>query len=94
MHPKIDGSPDIVLKDRKVAIFIHGCFWHKCPKCYKEPKSNRKYWIPKIDKNVKRDRKNMRILKNSEWSVVRVWEHQIKKDPKQCYDKIIGDIHG
>ncbi len=58
MHPKLSGSPDILLKDANTVVFLHGCFWHKCPKCYKEPKSNKKYWLPKIEKNVKRDRKN------------------------------------
>src|SRR3990167_6022712 len=70
MHPKIPGSPDIIIPDKKIAIFLHGCFWHRCPKHYKEPKSNRKYWLPKIDKNAERDKKNIRLLKNSGWKVV------------------------
>jgi len=77
MHPKIAGSPDIIIPERKIAIFLHGCFWHKCPKHYKEPKSNRKYWIPKIDKNVERDKRNIRTLKKNEWKVVKIWEHDI-----------------
>ena len=53
MHPKICGNPDVILKESNTVIFIHGCFWHKCQKCYKKPKSNREYWFPKIEKNVK-----------------------------------------
>ncbi|PIN82721.1 very short patch repair endonuclease, partial [Candidatus Micrarchaeota archaeon CG11_big_fil_rev_8_21_14_0_20_47_5] len=40
MHPKMRGSPDILLPKSKTAVFLHGCFWHACPKCYKEPKTN------------------------------------------------------
>jgi DNA mismatch endonuclease (patch repair protein) len=44
MHPKIVGSPDIILKDKKIAIFIHGCFWHGCKKCYRKPMNNKHSW--------------------------------------------------
>ena len=90
MHPKIAGSPDIILTDKKTAVFLHGCFWHKCPKHYKEPKSNKKYWLPKIEKNVLRDKMNMKLLKNNGWKVVRIWEHEIKKD----FDGLIKKIDG
>jgi DNA mismatch endonuclease (patch repair protein) len=89
MHPKIAGSPDIVLKDSKTAVFIHGCFWHKCPKCYREPKSKREYWVPKIDRNVKRDRKNASTLRKAGWKVVRVWEHDIMRDALKCVERIL-----
>lgn len=79
MHPKLQGNPDIWLKERNTLVFLQGCFWHKCPKCYKEPKSRKKYWIPKIENNVKRDRKNTKILKSQGYSILKVWEHQIKK---------------
>lgn len=78
MHPDINGSPDLIIKDKKTAIFIHGCFWHKCPKCYKEPKSNKEYWLPKIDKNVKRDRRNTNSLKKQGFKVITYWEHDLK----------------
>ncbi|MFA5382379.1 MAG: hypothetical protein WC356_04375 [Candidatus Micrarchaeia archaeon] len=50
MHPKLPGNPDIVLKDSKTAVFLHGCFWHKCPNCYKEPKSREAIGCPKLRK--------------------------------------------
>jgi len=77
MHPKIDGSPDVILPDSKTAVFINGCFWHKCPLHYKPPKSNRKYWIPKIENNVLRDKKNIRLLRKAGWKVIVVWEHDL-----------------
>jgi DNA mismatch endonuclease (patch repair protein) len=79
MHPKTSGSPDIILTDKKIAVFLQGCFWHKCPKHYKEPKSNRDYWLPKINRNVARDKKNITLLKKKGWKVVKVWEHDLKR---------------
>ena len=83
MHPKISGSPDLIFENSKTAVFLHGCFWHKCPKCYIKPKTNKKYWLPKIEANVKRDRKNNKILKKEGFKVVRIWEHEAKRNIKK-----------
>src|SRR3989344_212154 len=88
MHPDIEGHPDIILKRKKVAVFLHGCFWHKCPKCYKEPKTDKKYWLPKIQNNVKRDKRNLKLLRKQGYKVVKLWEHDIKKDSNKVYEKI------
>lgn len=89
MHPKIDGSPDILLKNTKTAVFLHGCFWHKCPKCYIKPKTNKKYWLPKIEKNVERDLKNNKILKRMGFKVVRIWEHDTKRNFKKVLKRLL-----
>src|SRR3989338_6304358 len=68
------------LKSKKIAIFIDGCFWHKCKKCFKTPKSNKKYWIPKLDRNVKRAKQLNRNLRKEGYLVIRIWEHQINKN--------------
>ena len=78
MHPKIEGNPDIILKDQKVAIFIDGCFWHGCGRCYQEPQSNRDYWIPKIMRRKEKDKSNSRILRENGYKVIRIWEHSWK----------------
>jgi len=78
MHPAIDGSPDIILKDKKVAVFIHGCFWHGCPKCFIKPASNKAYWRRKIAGNKRRDKNNVRKLKKTGWNVIIVWEHETR----------------
>src|SRR3989338_9758831 len=70
MHPFIDCNPDIILKDKKTAVFIHGCFWHKCSKCYKQPKINKKYWLPKIKRNVFRDKRNAKLLKLQGFNII------------------------
>ena len=89
MHPKMAGSPDAILKDRRIAIFVDSCFFHKCPKCYTEPQTNRKYWIPKIEANVRRDRRDTRVLRKAGWKVIRIWEHELKKkDIEPCMRKL------
>ncbi len=89
MHPDIVGNPDLILIERKIVVFIHGCFWHKCPKCYIEPRSNKGYWIPKIEGNVKRDRKSRQLLNRIGYTVKTVWEHELGSTPKQCISKLI-----
>ena len=77
-HYLIEGTPDFVFPKEKIAVFIDGCFWHKCPKCYKEPKSNKKYWRQKIEDNQRRDKNKRRRLRTDDWHVVRIWEHELK----------------
>ena len=76
----LPGCPDIVLPKYKTVIFVNGCFWHKhdC-KRFVFPSSNTEYWIPKITRNVERDQKNQRELREQGWRVLVVWECQLKK---------------
>ena len=78
-QPKISGKPDFANKKKKIAVFVDGCFWHGCPKCYRNPKSNKEYWIPKIEANRLRDKKNRNSLKKKGWRIVRVWSCELKK---------------
>ena len=71
------ARPDIVFTKRKVAVFVDGCFWHRCPKCYHKPATNADFWEAKIGRNVERDKEVSRELKNRGWKVVRVWEHEL-----------------
>jgi len=71
------GKPDFIFRRERVVVFVDGCFWHGCPKCYKRPKSNRKFWDTKISNNRKRDRLVNRELRGAGWRVVRVWQHQL-----------------
>ena len=79
MHPKMEGSPDIILKGKKVAIFLHGCFWHGCKKCYRKPVQNKQFWEKKLQYNMKKDRRNAKSLRKRGWKVVVVWEHEISR---------------
>ena len=80
LNTDILGKPDIVFRNYKILIFVDGCFWHKCPKCYKPPKSNTDYWLKKLQRNVERDIKYNRELREKGWNVLRFWEHEILKE--------------
>lgn len=88
IHYKLPGKPDIVFLKKKIAIFVDGCFWHKCPICYKEPETRTEFWALKIQRNVERDIKINQILKDEGWEVIRIWEHEIKKKPDQVLERI------
>lgn len=90
-HDKnLAGKPDIVLPNYKTVIFIHGCFWHhhkNCPKA-RFPKTKKKYWIPKIEKNVTRDLRNAARLRRMGWHVLTVWECQVEKDVEKVMRRV------
>ena len=72
------GNPDFVDWRNKRVFFVDGCFWHKCPLHWNEPKSNRDYWISKLERNEIRGREVSIAYKTAGWKVIRVWEHDIK----------------
>ena len=82
LNRRIEGvRPDIVLGRARVAIFVHGCFWHRCPECrHPLPRSHREFWAAKFRRNRARDRAKRRALERAGWSVVEVWEHEIRDD--------------
>lgn len=76
----LPGRPDLAFVSRKKIIFVHGCFWHGHSCRYgRLPKSKIEYWQPKIAANMKRDRRQIRQLKEAGWSVMIVWQCQLKK---------------
>jgi len=82
LHPKqLPGRPDIVLPRLRLAIFVHGCFWH-CHDCRRgrAPKSNLDYWGPKLARNRERDIRKAAELEASGWRVLTVWECETKRD--------------
>jgi len=91
LNYKLFGKPDIVFPKRNIAIFIDGCFWHKCPRCFKKPDTNRNFWMKKINSNVKRDKAVNSKLKKMGWVVLRIWEHETKNE-KVIMKKLIGRI--
>jgi DNA mismatch endonuclease (patch repair protein) len=78
----LPGKPDIVFPGRKKAIFVHGCFWHRHPNCGRLPKSRLDYWLPKLEANARRDRKNRRALNRLGWRVLVIWECQVKRSDR------------
>jgi len=82
-HPKgVRGSPDFVFPGARLAIHVHGCFWHGCPSCAggHVPKTNKAYWKPKLRRNRLRDAKNRRALRQAGYSTVQIWEHELRSD--------------
>ena len=73
------GKPDFVFPKERLAVFVDGCFWHACPRCYIKPKQNAKFWREKIGGNKKRDLKVSRQLRAEGWSVCRIWECRLKE---------------
>src|SRR5882724_11428699 len=78
MHPDLPGTPDLLVYPSTV-VFINGCFWHACPRCYVPPKTNREFWNNKRDRNKARDKRNVKMLANQGWKVLTIWEHEIKR---------------
>lgn len=86
-HVAIAGRPDFIFRKQRVAIFVDGCFWHGCEKHCRMPASNRKYWRAKIQRNMLRDRDARNKLRADGWNVVRIWEHELKKNPASVLKK-------
>ena len=84
--PKVFGSPDFVV-EKKVLVFCDGDFWHGY-RYEKKKKPPKKFWRDKIERNMERDRKVSRKLRADGWSVVRLWEHSIEKNPRSCLRRI------
>jgi DNA mismatch endonuclease, patch repair protein len=86
----ISGKPDIVIIDKKIVVFVDGEFWHgyRWKEKKKKIKANRAYWIPKIERNILRDKLNNRKLRQAGWKVVRFWQQQIVKGLPKCIKKI------
>lgn len=77
----VPGSPDIAFPKRKLAVFVNGCYWHRCPHCnLKLPKTNTEFWKKKFQRNIERDQRKTELLKKNGWKVVVLWECMIKKD--------------
>jgi DNA mismatch endonuclease (patch repair protein) len=80
IHRKdLPGKPDLAWIGRKLAVFVHGCFWHghDCAEGIRKPKSNRGYWIPKIERNQQRDAENIAALRATGWKVLVIWECEL-----------------
>ena len=81
LHRKdLPGSPDIVMPGRRLALFVHGCFWHghDCARGARVPKQNRDYWVGKVGRNVARDARSRAALTEQGWRVETIWECELK----------------
>lgn len=83
--PELRRRADVVFTRARLAVFVDGCFWHRCPVHGTLPKRNADYWIPKLAANVERDRDTDRHLQEAGWRVLRLWEHEA---PKAAADRV------
>ncbi len=90
---KAPGRPDIAYPGKRIAVFVNGCFWHRCPYCNPPlPKTHTEFWRRKFERNVERDREKIEALKKDGWTVFVVWECQIKEDAKAHALKIKKEL--
>lgn len=91
---KLPGCPDIVFTRFKLVVFVDGEFWHgyNWEEKKLKIKSNRGFWIPKIERNMQRDEENNNLLSIEGWNVIRFWEKEIKSDFEGCITRIVKHI--
>jgi len=89
---KAPGKPDISFPGKKIAIFVNGCFWHRCPYCQLAiPKSHSEFWKDKFKKNVDRDKNKISLLEAHGWSTITIWECKLK-ERTETFVSLIKDI--
>jgi DNA mismatch endonuclease (patch repair protein) len=87
--PGVRRIADIVFPRARVAVFVDGCFWHRCPEHATDPKSNSEWWSAKLARNVERDAETDDLLAEAGWLTVRVWEHE---DPEAAARRIVRAV--
>ena len=86
---KAPGRPDIAFPGKEIAIFINGCYWHRCPRCdLSLPKSNIEFWKEKFERNIARDKRKNEELLDLGWNVLVLWECDIKSNISVSVDKV------
>ena len=76
IQARLPGRPDVVLTRARLAVFVDGCFWHRCPEHGTVPVNNREWWLEKLNGNVERDRRKDVELLAMGWNVLHIWEHE------------------
>jgi DNA mismatch endonuclease, patch repair protein len=88
---EVEGRPDFYFREKGIAIFVDGCFWHGCPRCFQAPQQNADFWAQKIGKNRMRDRTVGRLLRRKGIQVIRIWEHDVEAHTRRV-DKILESL--
>lgn len=90
-HLPLPGRPDFTFPKERVCIFVHGCFWHDCPRCRKRSKTRPEYWTAKIRINRTRDRRVSRQLRDRGYTVIVVWECSLRrKQPQRATRRLVA----
>lgn len=92
-YKKIPGRPDITFISKKIAIFVNGCYWHRCPICKLTlPKTNTEFWRKKFEANVSRDLAKSAALSKIGWTAITVWECEIANNIDQTVDRLTSAL--
>jgi|ERR1700683_70831 len=86
------GKPDFLIKEKRLVVFVDGCFFHGCPRCGHIPRTNRSYWAAKISRNRLRDNVTSKALRALGYRVVRIWECRLRESPDRCLGRILRAI--
>ena len=89
---KYFGKPDIVMPKYKTVIFVDSCFWHGCKKHGTVPVTRNAFWVKKLARNKQRDKEVNKHYKKEDWKVMRIWEHNLKKNLEKTIHNVIGKI--
>ena len=87
-------KPDVIFPRARIAVFVDGCFWHRCPDHATFPRANAKWWQEKLDANVERDREYDNALVSEGWVVIRLWEHQPVMEMADTVERAVKDSAG
>ena len=83
-------KPDVVFTKKRLAVFVDGCFWHRCPIHGTDPRVNQGYWGPKLSSNVARDQRVNAALSSTGWTVIRIWEHEPAEEAAERIETLLG----
>lgn len=89
----VPGRPDIAFPLQRIAVFVHGCYWHRCPHCDPSlPKKNRSFWDLKFRRNIGRDRRKVDTLRKLGWDSLVLWECQVKGSLSDCVARVLEKL--
>ncbi len=89
----LPGRPDIVFPRYRLAVFVHGCFWHRCPKCnISIPRTNAPYWEEKLRRNIERDKRVFSQLEQAGWQTMRLWECEVHRSIEWCVSQVRQEL--
>ncbi len=96
LHQKgVPGRPDMSLPGKKLAVFVHGCFWHQCPRCEGKkafPRSNQEFWRSKFAENAARDARVQSELQQNNWRCIVLWECEVRQDAAACANRVKEEL--
>jgi len=88
---QMTARPDILFSRHRLAVYVDGCFWHRCPTHGTQPKANGTFWSAKLEANVVRDRRTTEALKQAGWRVIRVWEHTPVRRTAELIERVLDE---